>query len=118
MPVTEIKTQNDYEKLIKKYRVVIINAQASWAGPSKVLSPIYDRLSNQIRYNPEWFSLARFDIEDAPDLGEKLDIQGVPFFIAYENGERKASVLMPSPSKLEKFLNDWSDRAHEIGKSG
>ncbi|KAF5694698.1 thioredoxin [Fusarium denticulatum] len=118
MPVTEIKGQDDYEKLIKKYKVVIINANASWAGPSKVLSPIYDRLSNQIPYNPEYFVLARFDIDEAPDLAEKLDIQGVPFFIAYENGKRKDSVLMPSPSKLEQFLISWSDKAHELGKLG
>lgn len=29
MPVTEIKSQDDYEKLLKKYKVVIINANAS-----------------------------------------------------------------------------------------
>ncbi|KAF5606505.1 thioredoxin M-type [Fusarium subglutinans] len=118
MPVTEIKSQDDYDKLLKKYKVVIINAEASWAGSSKVLSPIYKRLSNQIPYNPEYFVLARFDVDDVLDLAEKLVIQGVPFFIAYENGERKDSVLMPSPTKLEKFLTDWSDKAHEIGKRG
>ncbi|TXB95713.1 hypothetical protein FocTR4_00016488 [Fusarium oxysporum f. sp. cubense] len=47
MPVTEIKSQDDYEKLLKKYKVVIINAYASWAGPCKAMSPIYERLSNQ-----------------------------------------------------------------------
>ncbi|KAG9498154.1 hypothetical protein J7337_011049 [Fusarium musae] len=99
MPVTEIKSQDDYEKLIKKYKVVIINA-----------------LSNQIPYNSELFVLAKLDIGDAPDLAEKLDVQGVPFFMAYENGIRKDSVMMPSQSTLQKLLISWSDKAHELGK--
>ncbi|KAG5753135.1 hypothetical protein H9Q69_008487 [Fusarium xylarioides] len=99
MPVTEIKSQEDYEKLIKKYKVVIINA-----------------LSNQIPYYPELFVLARLDISDALDLAEKLDVQSVPFFMAYENGEREDSVMMPSQSTLQKFLISWADKAHELGE--
>ncbi|KAF5722698.1 thioredoxin [Fusarium mundagurra] len=116
MPVTEIKSEDDYEKLIKKYKVVIINAYTSWASLCKTMSPIYERLSNQIPYNPELFVLARLDIGDAPELAEKLDVQGVPFFMAYENGIRKDSVMMPSQSTLQKFLISWSDKAHELGK--
>ncbi|KAF5566239.1 hypothetical protein FNAPI_1238 [Fusarium napiforme] len=118
MPVTEIKSQEDYENLIKKYKVVIINAYTSWASLSKTTNPIYDRLSNQIPYNPELFVLARLDVGDAPDLAEKLDVQGVPFFMAFENGIRKDSVMTPSQSTLQKFLISWSDKAHELGKSG
>ncbi|KAF5650641.1 thioredoxin [Fusarium sp. NRRL 25303] len=116
MPVTEIKSQEDYERLLKKYKVVIINANASWAGPCKAMSPIYDRLSNQIPYNPELFVLAKLDIDDVPDLAEKLDVQGVPFFMIYENGKRKENFLMPNPTTLQKFLISWSDKAHELGK--
>ncbi|KAI1054068.1 hypothetical protein LB505_013807 [Fusarium chuoi] len=116
MPVTEIKSQEDYENLLKKYKVVIINANASWAGPCKVISPIYDKLSNQLSYHPELFVLARLDIDEVPDLAEKLDVQGVPFFMIYENGKRKENFLMPSPSTLQKFLVSWSDKAHELGK--
>ncbi|KAF5710114.1 thioredoxin [Fusarium globosum] len=118
MPVTEIKSQEDYGKLLKNYKVVIINANASWAGPCKVISPIYDKLSNQIPYNPELFILARLDIDDVPDLAEKLDIQSVPVFMIYENGKRKENLLMPSPTTLQKFLISWSDKAHELGKQG
>ncbi|KAL9564293.1 hypothetical protein ACKAV7_011484 [Fusarium commune] len=96
MPVTEIKSQDDYENLLKKYKVVIINANASWAGPCKAMSPIYDRLSNQIPYNPKYFALAKLDIDEVSDLAEKLDVQGVP--------------------TLQKFLISWSDKAHELGK--
>ncbi|TVY74941.1 Thioredoxin [Fusarium oxysporum f. sp. cubense] len=116
MPVTEIKSQDDYEKLLKKYKVVIINANASWAGPCKAMSPIYDRLSNQIPYNPEYFALAKLDIDEVYDLAEKLGVHGVPFFMAYEDGKRKDNILMPSPSTLQKFLISWSDKAHELGK--
>ncbi|CVL06703.1 related to thioredoxin [Fusarium mangiferae] len=118
MPVTEIKSQEDYERLLKKYKVVIINANASWAGPCKAMSPIYERLSNQIPYNPELLVLAKLDIDDVPDLAEKLDVQGVPFFMIYENGKRKENFLMPSPTTLQKFLITWSDKAHELGKQG
>ncbi|KAH7151013.1 hypothetical protein DER46DRAFT_628901 [Fusarium sp. MPI-SDFR-AT-0072] len=106
MPVTEIKSQDDYENLLKKYKVVIINANASWAGPCKAMSPIYDRLSNQIPYNPKYFALAKLDIDEVSDLAEKLDVQGVP----------KDNILMPGPSTLQKFLISWSDKAHELGK--
>ncbi|EWZ85187.1 hypothetical protein NW765_006834 [Fusarium oxysporum] len=40
MPVTEIRSQDDYEKLLKKYKVVIINANASWAGPCKAMKAL------------------------------------------------------------------------------
>ncbi|KAF5592400.1 hypothetical protein FPCIR_5721 [Fusarium pseudocircinatum] len=118
MTVTEIKSEDDYEKLIKKYKVVIVNAYTSWASLSKTMSPIYNRLSNQISYNPESLVLARLHIGDAPDLAEKLDVQGVPFFMAYENGIRKDSVMMLSQSTLQKFLICWSDKAHDLGKQG
>ncbi|EXM16155.1 Thioredoxin domain [Fusarium oxysporum f. sp. vasinfectum] len=116
MPVTEIKSQDDYEKLLKEYKVVIINANASWAGPCKVMSPIYERLSNQIPYNPKYFALAKLDIDEVSDLAEKLDVPGIPFYVAYENGKRKDDIYMPGLSTLEKFLISWSDKAHELGK--
>ncbi|EWY82759.1 hypothetical protein FOYG_14852 [Fusarium oxysporum NRRL 32931] len=95
MPVTEIKSQDDYEKLLKKYKVVIINANASWA---------------------EYFAIAKFDIDEVSDLAEKLDVPGIPFYMAYEDGKRKDNILMPSLSTLQKFLISWSDKAHELGK--
>ncbi|KAF5571037.1 phenol 2-monooxygenase [Fusarium phyllophilum] len=114
MPVTEIKSQEGYEKLLKKYKVVIINAYASWASLSKTTSPIYDRLSKQIPYNPGLFVLARLDVGDAPDLAEKLDIQGVPFFMAYENGERKDSAMMPSQRIKLSALHQLKNRINSL----
>jgi thioredoxin 1 len=111
MPVTETKSLGECEELIKKFRIVIINACVSWAGPCKTISPIYDKLSNQIPYNPKYFVLAKLDIDEVPDLAEKLDVPGVPFFMAYEDRKRKDNVLMPSPSSLQKFLISWSDKA-------
>lgn len=116
MPVTEIKSQDDYEKLPKKYKVVIINANASWAGPCKAMSPVYERLSNQIPYNPEYFAIAKLDIDEVSDLAEKLDVPVIPFYMAYEDGKRKDNILMPGLSTLQKFLISWSDKAHELGK--
>ncbi|EXL98288.1 hypothetical protein NOF04DRAFT_6698 [Fusarium oxysporum II5] len=69
-----------------------------------------------IPYNPEYFAITKLGIDKVSDLAEKLDVPGIPFYLAYEDGKRKDNILMPGLSTLQKFLISWSDKAHELGK--
>ncbi|KAF5648959.1 thioredoxin [Fusarium sp. NRRL 52700] len=112
-PVTEIKTQDDYKKLLAKYRFVIINAMRSGPGSKNYFSGIvYDMLSDELRYNPEEFVLARLNIDKEPDLAkkvaEKLDVQqDVPFIVAYKKGMRVDSLIEPTPGCFQNFVKAW-----------
>ncbi|KAF4342080.1 hypothetical protein FBEOM_4011 [Fusarium beomiforme] len=113
MTVTEIKSKDGYQQLIKNYKLVIINAYVSWAGPSITISPHFEKLSNQMPYNPKKLVFAKLNIDELPDLADEIGVQSVPTFFVYRDGVKKETILMPSPERLKKMVIACIDQANE-----
>ena len=97
--VKEIK-DTEYEKVIEKGKVVI-DCYAPWCGPCKMISPIIDNLSEEIK-DVNFFKI---NVDDAEKITSDYDIMSIPTILIFEDGKLKDKVVgFRSKSELEELI--------------
>lgn len=82
-------------------KFAMIDCQAEWCSPCRLLSPLIEKLEPQFP-DIKFYSL---DIDENRDLAKKLNIRAVPTLILLKNNlEVNRAVGMQTIEKLQKFL--------------
>lgn len=97
--VKEIKDV-EYKEIIKEGKVVI-DCYAPWCGPCKMISPIIDKLAEEIKDT----SFYKINVDDAETITNEFQIMSIPTILIFENGELKEKVVgFRSKSELEDMI--------------
>ena len=81
-PVLEL-TSNNFNQEILKNQLLLVDFWAEWCGPCKSMHPVFTRMAKkykQVRF-------ARVNVDNAQDIAMKYDVQSIPTFIMFKNGE-------------------------------
>lgn len=113
MTVTELTTKSEFDALCEKSQYVVVQASASWCGPCKAITPIYNKLAGQ--HASEKFAFAHFDTDEVPDLAQELGIASLPTFTFFENQEKGEVVKGAIPPKLQAAIKGYADKANGDG---
>ncbi|KAK0636813.1 thioredoxin-like protein [Bombardia bombarda] len=100
MTVTEITSRAQFQEVLAKNPLVILDASAVWCGPCKAISPLYKKWSDEERYAGK-IHFAKFDIDDVGDLTQELGITSMPTFLFFKDGEKVDKVIGANPKVLE-----------------
>lgn len=84
--VVAIDDADDFDRLVARAgeKPVLAYFTAKWCGPCKQFGPIVERFAAD---NAERLTTARIDIDAAPELAERYEIQGVPTVLVIRKGE-------------------------------
>ena len=98
--VKEIK-DNEWEKLIKKSKKVVIDCFATWCGPCKMLSPVLDNISEELKD----VTFYKIDVDNAEKITTEYQIMSIPTLLIFEDGKLKDKVVgLRSKSDLIDLL--------------
>lgn len=98
--VTEI-TQNDFEEKVKENGKVLVDCFAEWCGPCKMLSPVIDKLAEEI----DTCTFYKLNVDDAEEVSSQYGIMSIPTLLLFENGElKRTSVGFKSAEELREFI--------------
>ncbi len=79
----------------------IVDFYATWCGPCKMLSPIFEELSNEIS-NVDFIKV---DVDKHEDLCKEYKVMSIPTLIIFENNkEIKRFVGFIPKEKLKEFI--------------
>lgn len=78
-------TLNDYNQIIEKQALVLVDFYAEWCMPCKKMKPYLDNLSN--KYDKS-LKILRIDIEKSPELTNQFNIEAIPLLFLYKNGKK------------------------------
>ncbi|KAK0549814.1 hypothetical protein OC846_000281 [Tilletia horrida] len=106
MGVTALNTYEEFESYIKQNKVVLIDFWATWCGPCRMISPIFEKLSEQ-HGNVKF---AKIDV-DANDAGSKLGIRAMPTFLLFVDGEKVGEVVGANPPQLNNLVSQALSKA-------
>ncbi|WP_244833320.1 thioredoxin [Clostridium sp. BJN0001] len=102
----EIINSNDFNRVIKENRVVVIDFFATWCGPCKMLGPVLEDVHKDLAGK---VGIYKVDIDKSPDMAAQFQIFSVPTMLIIKDGNivDKLVGFMPKKlimSKISNFL--------------
>lgn len=83
--VLEVNSTNFDE--ITKDGLVLVKLEASWCGPCKALTPIYEGVSKDLMIQNSTVKMGKMDVEQNRDKAVELGVSSIPTILVYKNGE-------------------------------
>ena len=100
-------TSEELQSKIESGEKFIVDLYADWCGPCRMMGPIIDKVSNQLKEDGHEVSVYKFNIEEDKDMAMKLGVRSIPAIKGFNGGENvvnKVGVL--SESQLMDMVNE------------
>ena len=88
---------------------VLVDLWAVWCAPCRQVSPVLARLAHE---RAGQLKLVKVDVDQAPELSQRFDVQAVPTLLVLRGGEVVARQTGAAPAHT---LREWLDRALALG---
>jgi thioredoxin 2 len=83
---------------------VLVDLWAVWCAPCRQVSPVLARLAHE---RAGQVKLVKVDVDNAPGLSQRFDVQAVPTLLVLRGGEVVARQTGAAPANI---LREWLDR--------
>ena len=84
MAVLSVTNKNFENEVLKSELPVLVDFWAEWCGPCKMISPIVDELSNELKGE---IKVTKVNVDEAQDLASKFNIMSIPTLILFKKGK-------------------------------
>ena len=79
------KINQDEFKTLDKSGISVLDFNATWCGPCKMLAPVLEEVSEELDGKAKFYSI---DTDDNPDLAREYGIMNIPAVVVLKDGEK------------------------------
>ncbi|MFJ2473808.1 thioredoxin [Streptomyces sp. NPDC087659] len=96
----------DFEEVAEKAApVVLVDLWATWCGPCRTVGPALEQVARELAGR---IKLVKVDVDQAPRIAQKFQVQAVPTLILMDRGEVIARQAGAAPAPA---LRQWVEQA-------
>ena len=96
MSVTELNKDNFEKEVMEANVPVLIDFWASWCGPCRMMSPVIDKISEEMG---DKLKVCKVNVDENHELSEKYEIMTIPAFIVIKNGAESGRTIGVQPKE-------------------
>lgn len=85
-----------------KSGVSVVDFNATWCGPCKMLAPVLESLSEEMAGKAAFYAM---DVDDNPDIAQQFGIASIPYVAVFKDGQKVDEQIgfVPQP-QLKAFV--------------
>ncbi|KAJ5191679.1 uncharacterized protein N7498_010664 [Penicillium cinerascens] len=103
MVVTALSGKASFNEVIHNGNVIIINFYSTWSQPCEILSPSFEKLSEEIS-GPEFYTV---NVSHEKEIFEQVGIKDFPTFMVFKDGQKVGEVVGLDPEHLQKLVAQY-----------
>ena len=96
-------TKENFEQEVEKSTIpVLVDFWAEWCGPCRVVGPIVDQLSEELKGK---LKVAKINVDDNQELAAQFNVMSIPTLIVFKGGKAVDQLVgaMPKDQLLKKI---------------
>ena len=94
-----------HEKVLQGEKPVLLDFWAPWCTYCRRISSAYDKIAEQYG---EKLLTGKVNIEEEPELADRLQIEVIPTLVLFINGKPVGSIVAPeSKARIESFIEQY-----------
>lgn len=94
-----IKSEKEFDEIIKKDKV-IVDFYAEWCGPCKLLSPILEKVSDELKLDTY-----KVNVDEVEEVARRYGIMSIPTVMIFSKGkEVNKHVGYMEEEELKEFV--------------
>ena len=103
MSIVKCNQKNFDSEVLNEKGKVLVDFNATWCGPCKMMGPIVEELSSEIK-NVKFISI---DTDEEDELSQEYAVMSIPCFVLFENGKEINRVFGSMPKEgLIDFIGE------------
>ena len=103
MKVIEVNKDNFEKEVLKSDKKVLVDFNAEWCGPCKMLKPIIEEFAE----SNDNVKVVSINVDDADELAEEYSVFSIPCLVVIEKGkEVKRNVGLISKDDIQSLIGE------------
>lgn len=90
-----INSTSEYDAVLKDNTSVFVDFYADWCGPCKMVGPLVEELSNEMKD----VKFVKVNVDNLPDVAQRYGIMSIPTLLAFKNGELVGNIVGFQPKE-------------------